>query len=65
MGETGKKPLFGQKSPKSGILAKIAHFGHFGAFLSPLGLPRRSFRGWFYINPSRRGPVPVFRGGLE
>jgi len=22
-------------------------------------------RGWFYINPSRRGPVPGFRGGLK
>jgi len=44
--------------PKNG---KNAHFGHFSGFpgvLAPRGPGRPLPRGLFYINPSRRGPVP-------
>jgi len=59
-----KKADFPEKCPKSGILAKNAHFGLFGGFLGPWALPgTRSPRG-FYINPSRRGPA-VPAGGTR
>jgi len=53
-----KKGYFSEKCPKSGILAKIGYFSRFGGLLGPLGPPGPLRRGWFYINPSRRGPVP-------
>jgi len=57
----GKRAYFGQKgpkrpkSPKKGILGT---FSGFRGFLGPWGLPGDPPEGWFYINPSRRGPVP-------
>jgi len=39
----------------------ITHFSGFWALsgvLDPSGVPETGRGGWFYINPSRRGPVP-------
>jgi len=36
----------------------LGTFQDFGGFLGPWGLPGPGREGWFYINPSRRGPVP-------
>jgi len=46
-------------------LAKKPENGHFGGYYPKKGLfgpfraPGPVRGGWFYINPSRRGPVPV------
>jgi len=57
------------KTPKSGFLAQNRYFGHFSRKTGFLALFRHFQlfpRGVFYINPSRRGPVPgilpVLRG---
>jgi len=44
-------------------LAKIRDFGLSEGFSGPWDLPGPRPEGWFYINPSRRGPVPG-RGGV-
>jgi len=61
-----KKARFGQngqkwpKTPKMGILAV---FRLFWGFQAPWALPGTRLLRGFYINPSRRGPVPVLAGG--
>jgi len=42
---------------KSPFWALFADLGLFGPPEGPPGLPGTPLRGWFYINPSRRGPV--------
>jgi len=54
----GRKPL---KTPKNGFLAQNPDFGPFSRkmpFFGHFGISREISRGGFYINPSRRGPVP-------
>jgi len=51
-------PGFGQKGRKSLFLPKTPLFGVLGVFLAPSGLPGPASGRGFYINPSRRGPVP-------
>jgi len=54
LAQKGQKRAFWPKNPKNGVL---------GLFSAPGGLPGQPRRGCFYINPSRRGPVPG-RGGV-
>jgi len=64
LGKRPQKGRFREKRLKSLILAKNPKNGVFWAFRAPWALPGTLVPRGFYINPSRRGPVPGLGGGL-